>query len=268
MAEYADGFQIGPDGKRHALADLGSVRESSRKAATIRVFGDPVQGAVPAWNAVTERCEWSGSGSAITFVASSTHTDDGESEAFVIPGSTLRLDLVVTALVGTNEVQTVTLANATGGTFTLTFNGQTTSALAYDAPASAVQTALRALSNIGDSDVSVSGSAGGPYTVTFTGALGSQNVATMSASGGSLTGSSPTVNVATQTAGVEPDLTVTVESTVDPDSGWSNVGDFAPRATTGSEHKIFEPVDEYARVSWVLGNGTTSATFAVTGEVV
>lgn len=90
---------------------------------------------------------------------------------------------------GTNEVQTVTITrNPTGGTFTLTYSGQTTGAIAFDATAATVATALKALSNIGDSDVTVTGPAGGPWVVTFVGALGETNVAQMTGNGASLTG--------------------------------------------------------------------------------
>lgn len=92
---------------------------------------------------------------------------------------------------GVNEVQTITLTGVpTGGTFTVTYSGQTTSAIAYNASAGTVQTALIALSNIGPSDVVVTGSAGGPYTVTFGGTLAATNLAEMTASGASLTGGS------------------------------------------------------------------------------
>jgi hypothetical protein len=101
---------------------------------------------------------------------------------------------------GVAEVQTVTLANATGGTFTLTLSGQTTAAIAYNASAATVQAALEALSNVGVGKASVSGSAGGPYTGTFDRSLG--NVAQMTADATSLTsGTTATVTVATTTAG-------------------------------------------------------------------
>jgi len=102
-----------------------------------------------------------------------------------------------------NEAQTATITGApTGGTFTLTWNGQTTAAIAYNAAASAVQSALEALTNIEPGDVSVSGSAGGPYTVTFKGRFAGEDVAAMTASGASLTGgTSPGVTIATATAG-------------------------------------------------------------------
>ena len=75
------------------------------------------------------------------------------------------------SLTGTyNEIQLVTITGApTGGTFTLTWSGQTTSALAYNASAAQVQAALRLLSNINGANVNVTGDDGGPYTVEFVG---------------------------------------------------------------------------------------------------
>lgn len=91
----------------------------------------------------------------------------------------------------TNEVQTITLTSghvATGGTFTITYDGQTTSAIAYDADAATIDTALEALSNIGVGDVSVSGTLNTGITVTFTGTLAATNVAEMTVSFASTTG--------------------------------------------------------------------------------
>ncbi len=112
-------------------------------------------------------------------------------------------DVITTG--GTNEVQTVTITGTpTGGTFTLTFGGQTTSGIAYNAIASAVQTALQALSTIGTSNATVTGGPGPgtPYVVTFTGALASTNVAQMTATSSLTGGSTPAVAVTTTTAGV------------------------------------------------------------------
>lgn len=80
---------------------------------------------------------------------------------------------------GTNASQTVSLTKMTGGTFTLTYNNQTTAAIAYNASAAAVATALKALSNIGDTDVLVTGANGGPWLVTFQNALGNQPITTL-----------------------------------------------------------------------------------------
>lgn len=53
---------------------------------------------------------------------------------------------------GTDEVQSVTVSDATGGTFTLSFGGKTTAAIAYNATPAQVQAALQALSTIGKGD--------------------------------------------------------------------------------------------------------------------
>jgi hypothetical protein len=111
---------------------------------------------------------------------------------------------VLTSDSATDEVQTVTVANATGGTFTLTFSGQTTAAIAYNASAATVKTALEALSNIGVGDVLVS-KVGTVYTISFAGALADTNVAQLTADDSSLTGEedgdAPSVTVATTGAG-------------------------------------------------------------------
>lgn len=105
---------------------------------------------------------------------------------------------------GTNEVQTVTITGTpTGGSFTLTYSGQTTAAVAYNAISSAVKSALVALSNIGSSDVTVTGGPGPgtPYVVTFASALGGANIAQMTATAGFTGGTSPAVAVTTTTPG-------------------------------------------------------------------
>jgi hypothetical protein len=105
---------------------------------------------------------------------------------------------------GTSEVQTVTITGApTGGNFQLTFDGQTTVAIGYNSAALDVQGALNALSNL--DGVTVSGSAGGPYTVTFPASMG--NVPQMTADGSGLTGGTdPDVTVVTTTPGVAPSV--------------------------------------------------------------
>lgn len=103
-----------------------------------------------------------------------------------------------------NEVQTVTITGGpTGGTWTLTFNGQSTSPINYNAAASTVATALAALSTIGPNNVAVSGSAGGPYTVTFQRDLGSRDIALMTAISALTGGTTPAVGVAETTKGVD-----------------------------------------------------------------
>lgn len=90
----------------------------------------------------------------------------------------------------TNEVQTVSFPyTPTGGTFTLTFNGQTTAAIAYNATAAAVEDALELLSSIGPGNVSCSGGSlpGTAITATFIGSLGNTDVPLMTGDGSNLT---------------------------------------------------------------------------------
>jgi hypothetical protein len=105
---------------------------------------------------------------------------------------------------GTSEVQTLTESGTiSAGTYTITFNGQTTTALAFDATAATIQAALEALSNVAPSDVVV---AGGPVhttpvSLTFYGNL-IGNVAAVTVDTTLLTGSTPGITVATATPGV------------------------------------------------------------------
>lgn len=97
-----------------------------------------------------------------------------------------RIRMGATALGAVDEIQVVTLTDDTdGGTFTLTFEGDTTSALAWDATSATIQTALEALTSIGAGNVAVAGD--GPHTVTFDGDLAGQNVSLLTADGSSLT---------------------------------------------------------------------------------
>ncbi len=82
---------------------------------------------------------------------------------------------------------TVSLGSPSAGNFTLTYNAQTTTNIAYNATAATVQTALAALSSVPTGTVAVSGSAGGPYTVTFSGSIGTSTNA-LTGSGAGLTG--------------------------------------------------------------------------------
>lgn len=112
---------------------------------------------------------------------------------------------VVNRLLGINEVQIVNINGVfTGGTWTYTVNGQTAS-VPFNSSAATFQAAIVALSNVGSSDVEVTGATNGPYTVKYRNALGFQNITT-SASGASLTpgGTADAVNVGTAVDGVGP----------------------------------------------------------------
>lgn len=135
-----------------------------------------------------------------------------------------------------NEVQTVTISGTpTGGSFTLDYNGQPTVDIAYNATASAVQTALQNLSNIGSGNVAVTGSAGGPYTVTFQGTLAAANVAQLTAANNLTGGTSPAVAVATGTQGTAGSLLTVTDDT----TGQRDVRAFCFDLIQGTNHLRF-----------------------------
>jgi hypothetical protein len=100
---------------------------------------------------------------------------------------------------GTIGVQTLAIGGTpTGGTFTLAYQGQVTAPIAYNAAASAVQSALRALSTIGGTNVTCTGGAlpGTPVTCTFSGTLVNQTVPLITGNIAGLTGGAPTLTIA------------------------------------------------------------------------
>lgn len=119
-----------------------------------------------------------------------------------IPSGTNLAKITASGLYGpytvSNEVQTLTEGGSGLTSFTVTFGGQTTAANAALVTADQLKANLEALSTIGAGNVTVTGAAGGPYTVTFVGALAGTDVAAMTTTP---TGGTGTVTVATGTAG-------------------------------------------------------------------
>lgn len=85
-----------------------------------------------------------------------------------------------------NEVQTLSIVSGTPttGTFKLTLNGETTTAINYNASASDIETALENLASVGVNDVSCSGSnlPGGSIEVAFAGDLAGMDITQMTVS--------------------------------------------------------------------------------------
>jgi hypothetical protein len=104
--------------------------------------------------------ETSGAPSAVAFAVHGLH-----GESLRLLGSVSPNSLV------TSAEQTLTIEGApTGGSFVLTFEGQSTGQIAYDASAAAVAKALESLSTIAaGGQTVVTGPVGGPYTVYFGG---------------------------------------------------------------------------------------------------
>jgi hypothetical protein len=104
---------------------------------------------------------------------------------------------------GTIGVQTITIGGSpTGGTFVLGFQGQITSAIAYNGAASAVQSALRTLSTIGGTNVTCTGGPlpGSAVTCTFSGPLITKTVPLLTSNISGLTGGTPTIAIANAAA--------------------------------------------------------------------
>lgn len=95
-----------------------------------------------------------------------------------------------------NEIQRVTLGGATlsGGHWTLTFAGSTTTDLAWNINGAALQVALRLLPTINGANVTVTGD--GPYAVEFIGALAGLAQPLMTADATHLTTGTCTATVA------------------------------------------------------------------------
>lgn len=164
------------------------------------------------------------------------------------PSAVFDATTLTTGSGGTNEVQTITITGTpTGGTFTQAFRGATSGAIAYNAIADAVETALEAMVTIGVGNVRVTGGPGPgtPYVVTFVNALGHADQPLMTSDGDSLTG------------GTTPDA-ATAQTTAGSATGWD------PRILVGSYDKpgtvVIEVVDPRGdgldKIREYVGSGT------------
>lgn len=104
---------------------------------------------------------------------------------------------------GTNEVQTLAkTGTVSSGTFAISFQGQTTAAIAFGETAANIITALNLLSNVDSGDITATGGAAGVADVvfTFTGRYAGVNVPLMTVNSGSLVGGG-SYNIVETTAG-------------------------------------------------------------------
>ncbi|MBS4021285.1 MAG: flagellar hook protein FlgE [Dethiobacter sp.] len=162
-----DGVNIGPFPYNADTADLALAIES---------LGTPYAGNV---TVINSGADWS-----ITFAVDAIGAPvslefDADLEAGGVPGGQVG-DGATTVTAGSmavNELQQISVNNATGGTFTLSHNGQTTAPIAHKATAAGIRTALEGLTGINSGDVAVSGAIGGPWTVEFTGELAGTDAA-------------------------------------------------------------------------------------------
>ncbi len=172
-----------------------------------------------------------------------------------------------------DERQRIAIPNTvTGGTFTVTFNGATTGALAFNSTAAQVSTALRGLGTInGNVDVSTSTVAGFSrvFNVSFKGFLGGQNVAALTTNSMNLVagaaqsttthqGSATTFNDGTSAATLFADYTTRHRDLVWVKSA-GNEGRWAPNGS------VTPPADAF-NVITVGATGADPANLAQTGN--
>ena len=102
-------------------------------------------------------------------------TLSGQASAFGYTTSVAASPAMANTLFGSTITGTSTLltlyGTGLGGTFTLSYGGQTTAALAFNATAATIQAALQGLSSVGAGNMTVSGGAGGPWTISLAGTL-------------------------------------------------------------------------------------------------
>jgi hypothetical protein len=104
---------------------------------------------------------------------------------------------------GTKSIDEVVLitVDATGGTFTVTFGGQTTTAIAYNASGPVMQAALEALTSIGAGNIIVTKDSTLVFRLHFTGTLAGTNVGAVTTTVTSLTGGTASATVTVPTSG-------------------------------------------------------------------
>jgi hypothetical protein len=143
--------------------------------------------------------------SLITAVTADTTLADGT----VIPNGQKGIEFgTILCDVGIAETEVLTIT-ATSGTYTISGNGNTTAALAYNASSATVQTAIRGLGGA-YANVNLTGAAGGPYTITFE--RGTGNVANLTTTVIDLAGGAATAVVTTGTAGAGTGLFAAYDS--------------------------------------------------------
>jgi hypothetical protein len=117
---------------------------------------------------------------------------------FSVAGSTREFYTVTAA--DNNENQKV-VVDATSGNFTLTFSGQTTANILYNANAATVLAALEALSNIAPGDVEVSSPVASSWIIKFTGVYAGVNVPILTGTDVDLMGGADTITITTLNSG-------------------------------------------------------------------
>ena len=121
---------------------------------------------------------------ALNNISGNVAVTDGDPSGWVVEfeGALGKTDVAaLTGVCGKNEKQTVTVTGgAAGDKMVLTYDGQSTAELAYDATSADVLAALKGLNDIGDNDVEVTDGDPAGWVVEFKGALAKTDVPAIS----------------------------------------------------------------------------------------
>lgn len=171
--------------------------------------------------------------------------------------SSSQIDLAWTdnaaAVAGINEVQTITFdATPIAGTFTLTYDGQTTDAIAYDADAAAIVAALEATAAFEVGDVAVDRT-GNVITITYQGGLAAMSLPEITADASLLKQAAETIGIAVTQSGNAPvDSVPSINTTTSAVTGVNEVQTITFDATpdSGSWTINGETVASGASAAW------------------
>lgn len=176
-----------------AINDVGETTASNEE--NIAVTG-PTGEVTINWNAVTGATGYkiyrgtsaSGENALVAIIGSGvtvTYIDVGNVSAL------FQASHLANGAASANEQQTITITNAGGGNFEIINDGQNTAPLAWNSSATAITTAMEAMSSIGSGNISVSASSSNGqtvYTITFIGDLAATGQALLQVQSISLVG--------------------------------------------------------------------------------
>ena len=192
-----------------------------------------------------------------------TITGSGSS---LTPADSLTVTETTAGANAVKEVTTVDRGGASGGTFTLTVAGQTTSGIAFDANSATVDTAVQALSTVTATTVTGAGTTGDPWIITFDDPTG---VLAVSGDGSSLT-PSDTLTVTETTPGVNAisevetvDVGAATGGTFTLTVGGQTTANIAYNASTSTVDSALVALSTVVAVT-VTGTGTIADPWIVT----
>ncbi len=149
-----------------------------------------------------------------------------------------------------NEEQTIAVT-ATGGTFTLSFEGETTAPISFNAPPiigdgpGSVEAALHALPKVGEAEVQLSPFSPGRYTITFvyrgSEELQGKNVPQMTCDASGLSGPGASCVAATKRQGLTANVVEKFDPSGQPIASWGEGGELTGAGITSPPAPVAGP---------------------------